>query len=325
MPPPKPAYDVDWIFSNNSDVHVATHRDWFTSFTPFSTKFDSGVGCFFDRDAVRVSGIGDVQLPTKTHPTRSGTVYQGYVVLRDVLYAPDALCNIIGGPCFDDYKCNMGGGFASGKLTARTNGACAGIFDRSKLYRLRLRGQTAKQTSLDLESSYVIRAHWHPDERARWESFRSGHGECSPCNDVKASTESPELTQEEKQWLKDNYRGEFHFLRAYGWSIYKEEDRDEGRRTLRALMEDSSDGASDGASETSSTNSSLRDLENGPTSHAADYHFSESELNWIKAEFGHSGHFLRCYGLKFYDDEDCREGRAIVQAMIQDDMPELID
>ncbi len=215
-----------------------------------------------------------------------------------------------------------------GKLTAQTNGACVGIFDRNKLFRLRLRGQSANQTSLDPDSIFIIRAHWHPVERARWESFRSGHGECT-CNEVKASTESPELTQEEKQWLKDKYRGEFHFLRSYGLSIYKEEDRDEGRRILRALMDDSSDaasdGASDGASEASSTNSFLRELENDPTSHAADYHFSESELNWIKAEFGHSGHFLRCYGLKFYDDEDCREGKAIVQAMIHDDMPDLID
>ncbi|KAL8895103.1 MAG: hypothetical protein Q9207_008299 [Kuettlingeria erythrocarpa] len=250
MPPPKPAYDVDWLLSNNSDVHVATHRDWFTSFTPFSTQFDSGLGCFFDRDAVRVIGIGDIQLPTKTHPSRSGTAYQGYVILRDVLYAPDALCNIIGGPCFDDYNCTLGHGFASGKLTARTNGACVGIFDRNKLFRLRLRGHSASQTSLDPGASYVIRAHWHPDERARWESFRSGYGERSQCNAVTASTESPELTQEEKQWLKNSYRGEFHFLRSYGLSIFKEEDRDEGRRILRALMEDPSDAASDVASET---------------------------------------------------------------------------
>ncbi|KAL8741426.1 MAG: hypothetical protein Q9184_008387, partial [Pyrenodesmia sp. 2 TL-2023] len=241
----------------------------------------------------------------------------GYLILRDVLYAPEAFCNIIGGPLFDDYNWDTG----SRRVTAKTNGACAGIIDLNKLYRFRLRGQCARQTSLDSETMYVIRANWNPTERARWESFRSGHGGASHVNEATASTESPPLTQEEKQWLKDNYRDEFHFLRMYGLSIYKEEDRDEGRRTLRALMEDPGDEASD----TSSLDSFQRDLANDPTSHAADYHFSESELDWIKAGYGHSGHFLRCYGLKFYDDEDCKEGKAIVQAILSDDMPELVD
>lgn len=321
MPPPKPFYDVDWILSNNSNVHVANHRDWFTSFTPFSTNFDAGISGIYNGDGVRVLGVGDVQLPTRTHPTRSGTAFQGYLILRDVLYAPDGLCNIIGAPFLDGYNCLINYGTDSGRITAKANGACAGIVDLNNLLRLRLRGQSAQQTSLESGSAHIIRASWNPTERARWESFRSGHGEPGHVNEATASTESPPLTQEEKQWMKDNYRDEFHFLRMYGLSIYKEEDRDEDRRTLRALMEDPGDEASD----TSSLDSFQRDLANDPTSHAADYHFSESELDWIKAGFGHSGHFLRCYGLKFYDDEDCKEGKAIVQAMLSDDMPELVD
>ena len=62
-----------------------------------------------------------------------------------------------------------------------------------------------------------------------------------------------------------------------------------------------------------------RDLEENPASHAADYHFSGEQLEWIKRSYGHSLSFLMSYGLKFYDDEDCEEGVAIVRAFMSDD------
>jgi hypothetical protein len=43
-------------------------------------------------------------------------------------------------------------------------------------------------------------------------------------------------TTAEKQWLKKHWRGEFHFLIAYGLKIYNEEDREEGRAIVRAFM-----------------------------------------------------------------------------------------
>jgi hypothetical protein len=48
----------------------------------------------------------------------------------------------------------------------------------------------------------------------------------------------PGYTQEEKEWLRKNYRSEFHFLRDFGLNIYKDEDREEGRMILRSLMQD---------------------------------------------------------------------------------------
>lgn len=50
------------------------------------------------------------------------------------------------------------------------------------------------------------------------------------------SSSEPPYTQAEKQWLKDHWDGEFKFLRAYGLSIYKEEDREEGRAIARAMI-----------------------------------------------------------------------------------------
>ena len=43
-------------------------------------------------------------------------------------------------------------------------------------------------------------------------------------------------TPEEKAWLKKHWKSEFHFLAAYGLSIYDEEDRQEGRAIQAAMM-----------------------------------------------------------------------------------------
>ncbi len=49
---------------------------------------------------------------------------------------------------------------------------------------------------------------------------------------------APEYTAEEKKWLKDScWRNEFHFLRSYALNIYKDEDREEGKRIVRGFME----------------------------------------------------------------------------------------
>ena len=316
MPPSKPAYDVDWIFSNNSDVHVANHRDWFATYTPFATHFDSGMG-----GVVQVEGIGDVELPTKTHPTYSGAAYPGTITLRDVLYSPKSLCNIIGGLIMDDYDYEIRFGDVPGKITATSNGARVGLLDAVKLIRLRLRGQNAKQTSLDRNSHYFIRANWPDSERRKLESFRSKRSSQADVSVANTDDEGPPLTQDEKKWLKDHYGGEFHFLRQHGLSIYKEEDRDEGRSILRALMQDDDSDDADELedSDAGSINSFLRDLEQDSTSHFADHLFSEPELDWIKVHYRHSGNFLYTHGLKFYDDDDCRQGKAIVQAMLSED------
>ncbi|KAI8626343.1 hypothetical protein F5Y19DRAFT_227159 [Xylariaceae sp. FL1651] len=45
------------------------------------------------------------------------------------------------------------------------------------------------------------------------------------------------LTSQERFWLHRHYRGEAMFLRAWGLQISSEEDREEGRKILRDLME----------------------------------------------------------------------------------------
>ena len=49
------------------------------------------------------------------------------------------------------------------------------------------------------------------------------------------------LTDEEKDWLKKNYGGEFNFLHTHGLKMHDEEDREQGRRIVRAMMANSDD------------------------------------------------------------------------------------
>ena len=98
-------------------------------------------------------------------------------------------------------------------------------------------------------------------------------------------SKNPPYTAEEKQWLKDNYKNEFQFLRIYGYSIYDEEERAEGRELVRAFMkperelEDERDDDSPGdTGEIDSDNDSMSsvqsELDKVPESHFADFHFS---------------------------------------------------
>jgi hypothetical protein len=99
-------------------------------------------------------------------------------------------------------------------------------------------------------------------------------------------------TDAEKAWLKKNYKDEYHFLQQNGLSIYKDEDREDGRALGRSLMaaddevsadsEGVSDGNNEEEEEDDDADAFLAELDADPTSHVADYHFSEKQLIWIK-------------------------------------------
>ncbi len=227
MPPTGHAYNVDWIFSNNSNVHVANHRDWFTSFTDFNTALNGG--------SLKVLGIGDVALPVKTCPRKTGAAAQGTIVLRDVCYAPSANCNIFGSPIMDGYGVMIDYGANGGTLTDSKTGAKAAILDTVVLTRLRLKGRSPTQTSLDKNAMYMIRAEMPEKEEIRWQTYKKQlAGKGKPAEDTP-------YTAEEKRWLKENWTDEFHFLMAYELSIYEEEDRAEGRSIVRAMMKADAD------------------------------------------------------------------------------------
>lgn len=201
-----------------------------------------------------------------------------------------------------------------------SEGRSAGYFDEDKILScLKLSGPPvgpATAPSLFLRSNANSGTHWYIN--ARWPDAERAHWQA-----VKPYTDA------EKAWLKKNYKDEYHFLQQNGLSIYKDEDREDGRALARSLMtaddkvsadnEGVSDGNNEEEEEDDDADTFLAELEADPTSHVADYHFSEKQLIWIKKYYKHSGNFLLNHGLKPFDDEDCRDGRAIVEAMMQED------
>ncbi len=327
MAPSGEAYNVDWVWSNNSDVHVANHLDWFTSDHPFKAKVSMGFG-----PQVDIMEVGEVALPVKIHPKKTGRDSHSTLRLSNVLYMPNATCNILGDLFDIGIGVQVGPGCPSGKLTNLTTGATAGLLDRTKLFRLRLSGQSPIQSSLDKDSHYFIRANWSNSERQRWEAHKRQLPDVIADQDsLSTSPQSrvPPYTNHETQWLKKNHLDEFHFLRMYGYSIYDEEQRAEGRLLVRAFMDDENEGHSQGKQlnghdnngdeDTDDASKFRRELDENPESHFTDHYFNAEELQFIKRHYGYSSNFLSSYGLKIYNHGDCKEGKAILRQLMHDD------
>ncbi|KAG9694711.1 hypothetical protein KCU95_g5530, partial [Aureobasidium melanogenum] len=82
MPPQGAAYNVDWILSNTSNVHVANDRAWFTSCSPFRTKLSTMPGT---EPTVEVHGIGTVVLPTRIYRQGKSHKPNREITLHNVL------------------------------------------------------------------------------------------------------------------------------------------------------------------------------------------------------------------------------------------------
>ncbi|KAF1991472.1 hypothetical protein K402DRAFT_409676 [Aulographum hederae CBS 113979] len=311
MAPTGEAYQVDWVVSNNSNVHVANNRDWFTEYTPFKTHTGS---IYFNDHSSQVAGVGTVELTLKLYNNkRKGRPGYRTITLKDVLYMPSAVCNIFGIPPSPDYRLERLGG--NGGTIIDRDGKRAGLIEVVRLFRLRLHGQRGGVSSLG-DGMYMINTHWPNNERARWEAAKP-------------------YTAEEKEWLKKNWEGEFKFLNAYGLSVHKEEDREEGRGMVRKFMKEGRENDGDAHEdnpeyelefrrdeedeedpEDDDSDDFLAELERDPMSHLADRHFSEAQLAWIKKHYRYSSKFMLSHGLKPYDDGDCVMAATLLQGLM---------
>jgi hypothetical protein len=359
MAPTGEAYNVDWVVSNTSNAHVCTHRDWLTAFTPFASKCSY---LYSETEGLAdVIGIGTVELTVRLHAKyRAHRPTFHTIILTNVLLVPGYASNVFAQPVSGfQMQLRVDGGMLLDK-----DGKCAGLIESPVLPRLRLQGQTAGCTSLEKGECYAINAYWPVAYRAKWEAFqkqarqkvekpvekpaRQQHSkqqdEKQPAKKVTAAsseTEEAPYTADEKAWLKKNYDGEFKFLRDLGLSMFKEEDREEGRGIARSLMEEddadfkpepktktkakakvqSKEDDEDSEEENSDddANSFLEEIEKDPMSHMADFNFSAAELKWIKKHYQYSSNFMLSYGLKPYEDDDCEEAKSIIKAMMTDD------
>ena len=138
MEPTKPAYNVAWASSTKSNCHVTNNRGWFETFTPVTGFITQGYSPSSEHK-MSVQGIGEIELPVKTHLTRNGSNSQGTLTLVDVLYVPSVECNILGNPLLATCDIDLKPGTISKIIDSRT-GKTVGLLDESKVWRLRLRG-----------------------------------------------------------------------------------------------------------------------------------------------------------------------------------------
>jgi hypothetical protein len=365
---------------------------------------------------MQVAGIGTVVLTVRKAPNRSGPNAHGELILEDVLHTPNSVCNIMA--LTNKFMARYpkvftgGGGNASRGTIKDAQNQNIAYFDpnpKKRFFQVKLSGppvgRATGPSSFEEDTVYMINIVWSDAEQARWMAYKYP-GFSAP------------YTTKEKKWLEDHYRGEFHFLQTHGLSIYKEEDRNEGRAIVRVTMSRKDDvpnqstrqlGLSgrmdkdreralaavrkhridvdapltrverrwlkvryggetnlldvydlsknkpedrkesrafvrgimagedrkqskafvDQLLDSDDDGDSIRDEDGdddeeeeeeeeewNPEGHMADRHFDHETLDWIEKHFKHSANFMYSCGLKFYDDEDCRQAVKIAKAMM---------
>jgi hypothetical protein len=196
-------------------------------------------------NTIEVVGIGTVELPTKISPTKTGPSSHGILRLEKVLHAPSILCNIIGNPILDDYEVltsfSKSPSGTAGSITNLSDGRPVAYFKPMirgvRFWEVRLSGPPVGPkvgpSPFDSSVAYVLHALWPDSERQRFAALQASR-------QTRATASGP-LTSAEKAWLKTYYGNEFKFLRDHGLSIFKDEDREEGRTILRAIMSNDDD------------------------------------------------------------------------------------
>jgi hypothetical protein len=269
---------------------------------------------FTEESKLPAIGFGTVEIRTKRSPGRNGRDAHATLKLKNVLHVPSSFRNIIGSPdsFFEDYNVLTNSKGTSKGTIVDHAGRSVAYFDlKQRLFSLKLSGPPVGPRVgphvWKENTAYFINAHWPESEIAK---FLSKHPPAAP------SSLRP-FTEQERKWLKDNYGGEYRFLRQHGLSIYKGEDREQGREIVRSTMA--------GDSEQSKSEDEMddgdydEDGEWDPEGHFADRFFTASELDFIERTWGNSQVFMESYRLKFYDDEDCREATSLVRTLMGSD------
>ncbi|KAK3632991.1 hypothetical protein LTR56_016039 [Elasticomyces elasticus] len=236
MAPKRPAYDDDWVWSEQSNVHVANHPDWFVSFTCFETHSTAATN-------LKVLGIGDIELVLRTKLEVKGQNKIGIglatIVLRDVLYAPDAASNIVGSPLLADY--DLSGTFRNTTIVDKESREVLGILDYCGRKKLLLERQRPGKRNLRLDCAPQFSVQWSEDERELWDAHKLFRDQSPKAG---ANDHIPPLNKQEKTWVKLSYRGKWEdnfaglktLLNSYGLLLTDAKDRQTGCLLIRTLM-----------------------------------------------------------------------------------------
>ncbi len=150
---------------------VARDRGWFSTYTPFQTFVTDLFG-----NRIEALGVGDVRLPVKLFPKRSGSSAHGTMHLRTVLHVLISVCKILGSPEHDEYAgmrlSGVGDDGKDGELIAE-DGRRVGYLVKRRFFVLKLSGPpvgpVVGPSPLDLSVQSFFHAFWPDSERRRCE------------------------------------------------------------------------------------------------------------------------------------------------------------
>jgi hypothetical protein len=199
---------------------------------------------------------------------------------------------------------------SKGSISDREGRVVAHFDPRHPLFAVKLRGPPVGPAAICEGDLVIVNAFWSREERERWEEYDCQH-------------HNRPYTKEEKEWLKVHYGGEFHFLMAHGLSIYKDEDREEGRTIMRGFMREEGPEGWDFVEALTGESDDEGDMVDDPME-SVDWQghmagFDEEQLRWIEEKYGNSENFMLSFGLKFFEKEDCDEAKTILRAFMADD------
>jgi hypothetical protein len=84
--------------------------------------------------------------------------------------------------------------------------------------------------ALKKDVKYMLGCQWDAARKSQWRELKARNGLFTPGQNAAS------YTAEETVFLTQNYGGESHFLMQHGLKIHSDEDREEGRAILRAVM-----------------------------------------------------------------------------------------
>ncbi|KAF3053852.1 hypothetical protein E8E11_011121 [Didymella keratinophila] len=169
MPPSGAAYNIDWVWSFESNIHVATHRDWFTTFTPLTSQITST----HNNTTYSAQGIGTVEVEVRrvmgNVVKRNVGPKNTTITLRNVLYVPDFICNVMGTPVREDYDISIG---AERWIMDKKTGRGLGMLDKNPagLVKILLKGQAKGETGLKGNVPQKITVEWSDEGKKKSEA-----------------------------------------------------------------------------------------------------------------------------------------------------------
>ncbi|RFU80071.1 hypothetical protein TARUN_2189 [Trichoderma arundinaceum] len=313
---------ADWVFSNNSNVHVCNDKKWFAELTLFSSTASAILGS----EQIPVEGVGSVDLPVKRSPNLSGPKAHHVLHLTNVLYIPSSVCNLVCWPIFKsvaevDFSATSK---SSGSLKDADGRPVAYFapFQERQLPCIKISGPPVgprlapsifKPIMRTLSGMAIDHDDSHDEEE---EEEEEEYGEYPPSR-LSHHMSSHHFNIRELDWIEEHWGSIEAFMICHGLKFYKDEDCEEARAILRAVMVDDDDDDDD--NDNADDNDGDDDFENwNPDNHLADHHFSAKELGWIKKNYQDSATFMFTFGLKFYDDEDCAEAKNLVLSFLSE-------